>query len=640
MQKKRNFILALMAILTLGWMTSCQPEQKTPETPVITFNQDVVNVPKEGGAFSVEFAIANPIEGELASVVAPSAEWISDVDTSIEGIVQFKVAVNKTVEPREATFTVNYKNAQEASFVVKQAEGDPVPFKFENADVQMTSFRVDVIPHNKELSYILFITSQSYIDQHELYTDEALFADDLEYFMLVADESGMSVSEFLDEIACQGDLLGWESKGMTPGSSYVVYAYHIDTETQERLSDIVRYEFTTKVPSETQVDFDLSFNVNGPLVDMTIDPKDFDGYYFFDALDLQSYYEAYGQGADFETYMSTYWNEFFAAYGGNDYAFEFLASSMLGQGKQTYHFDDLQPETEYAFYVVALDDASHYIASKPVYEVVTTESIQASDLQVTIEIKELDSRKVVVDYKASNNDPYTVAVVSREKLESYGDTNEERMNGILNDYDVNIQTVTGDLLAYEVSPLNAETDYYAVAFGTMGSAVTTDLFSAAFTTESAKPSGVVMTAWVDTYYDLGEVGALNDEFAGLSYVYGSNIALVPVQTATEPQASTYYYNFYYEDREGDFAHYSDEDWIGVLTKDSQRYTPTTVFLLTYDQPYFFVGVGVDAEGNFGPVAIIPMSFGTEEVGDPSEFLEWYFNTYASPSCVAPMQLGR
>lgn len=640
MQKIRNFFLVFVAVLSLGWLTSCQPEVQTPDAPVITFNQNEVNVPKEGGAFSVEFAIANPIEGELASVVAPSAEWISDVDTSIDGIVQFKVAVNKTVETREATFTVNYKNAQAASFVVKQAEGDPVPFVFANADVQMTSFSVDVIPHNKEMKYILFITTQAYIDQYQLYTDEALAADDLEYFMYVADDSGMSVSEFLDEIACQGDLLDWESKGMTPGASYVVYAYHIDTETQERLSDIVRYEFTTKVPAETQVDFDLSFEVNGPLVNMTVDPKDFDGYYFFDALDLQAYYEAYGEGADFTTYMSTYWNEFFAAYGGNDYAFEFLATSMLGQGRQTFLFDDLQPETEYAFYVVALDDASHYIASKPVYEIVETQAIQPSDLTVNIEIKEVDSRKVVVDFKPSNNDPYSVAVVSREKILSYGSTNEEIMYGILNDYDVNIQTVTGDLIGYEVSPLNAETEYFAVAFGTMGSTVTTDLFSVPFTTESAKPSGVVMTAWVDAYYDLGQVGALNDEFAGLSYVYGSNIALVPVNTATEPQADTYYYNFYYEEREGEFANYTDEDWIGFLTKDSQRNTPTTVFLLTYDQEYIFIGVGVDAEGNFGPVTRLEMSFTIDNVGDAAEFLDWYFNNYAAPSYATPMQIGR
>ena len=247
---------------------------------------------------------------------------------------------------------------------------------------------------------------------------------------------------------------------------------------------------------------------------------------------------------------------------------------------------------------------------------------------------------MVVDFKPSNNDPYTVAVVSREKILSYGSTNEEIMYGILNDYDVNIQTVTGDLIAYEVSPLNAETEYFAVAFGTMGSTVTTDLFSVPFTTESAKPSGVVMTACVDAYYDLGQVGALNDEFAGLSYVYGSNTALVPVNTATEPQADTYYYNFYYEEREGEFANYTDEDWIGFLTKDSQRNTPTTVFLLTYDQEYFFIGVGVDAEGNFGPVTRLEMSFAIENVGDAAEFLDWYFNNYAAPSYATPMQIGR
>lgn len=640
MQKIRNFFLVFVAVLGLGWLTSCQPEVQTPDAPVITFNQNEVNVPKEGGAFSVEFAIANPIEGELASVVAPSAEWISGVDTSIEGIVQFQVARNKTVEVREATFTVNYKNAQAASFVVKQAEGDPVPFTYENVDIQMTSFSVDVIPHNKELDYILFITTQNYIDQYELYDDESLFADDLMYFQNVAEESGMSVSEFLNEIVCQGDYLNWANKGMTPGASYVLYAYHIDPETQQRLSDIVRYEFTTKVPSETEVDFSLSFDVNGPLVTMTVDPADFDGYYFFDALDLQAYFDAYGQGADFETYMASYWNEFFAAYGGNDYAFEFLAQSMLGRGEQSFRFDDLQPETEYAFYVVALDEASHYIASKPVYEVVKTGAIEPSDLEVTIDIKEVDSRKVVVDFRASNEDPYTVAVVSRAKVESYGTTDEEIINGILNDYDVNIQSVTGNVLGYEESPLNAETEYYAVAFGTMGSAVTTRLFKEAFVTEAAKPSGVVMTAWVDEYYDLVQVGALDDEFAGLVYVYGSNIALVPVHTSTEPQAETYYYNFYYEETAGDFAAYSDEDWIGYLTKDSQRFTPTTVFLLTYDQPYYFVGVGVDAEGNFGPVTIEPMSFTIDTLGDPAEFIEWYYNNYAAPSYTTPMQIGR
>lgn len=630
MFKFRSFALSVLAVMGMGLLSSCDPEEKPDpqvEAPVITFNQNEVNVPQEGGAYAVEFSIANPIEGEKATIAAPQVDWITDVDTSIDGIIQFKVAENIVVEAREATFTVSYKDAADASFVVKQVEGDPTPFKFENEDIQMTDYTVDVIPHDKETRYVVFCTSQAYIDSYNLHDDESLFADDIDYFAYLAEAYGMSLVDYLTEATYVDDCLGYSLNGFSPATDYVIYAYHINIQTQERLTEIVRHNFTTAAPEQIEVNFDFSFEVDGASVYWTVDPGNFDGYYYWDAIDVDAYYASYGEGADLEGYMASYWNEFFAMYAAYGYTFEDLVD-LCATGNQVLTVDWLKAETEYAFYAVALDDDSHYVASEPTYELVTTGVVEPSDLVITIDVKEVGSRSAVVDILTSNDDPYFASVFTKDEYNALGSTDEECIAYILeNAY---MTTTTGDMLDVEITDLLSETDYLIVAFGTEGGVATTAAYKAEFTTTEAVVGNSVMTMTVDGYYNLAEVAELVANFQSYYDYYGETVALATVDTQIEPEAQVFYYGIWKVTQE-ESDEMTDANWIEILLGYEPKEYLSTAYFVSYDTPLMFVGVAVDENGNFGPVCREPMYIATGDEDPADGFVEWYYGAPARQS---------
>ena len=85
----------------------------TPETPVdsvtkVTLEQTVVNVVAEGGVFSVDYTVENPLPG-IDVVGKTSVEWITSIVTE-DGVLKFSVAENGKPEERSAFINVKYPN--------------------------------------------------------------------------------------------------------------------------------------------------------------------------------------------------------------------------------------------------------------------------------------------------------------------------------------------------------------------------------------------------------------------------------------------------------------------------------------------------------------------------------------------------
>lgn len=612
-------------------LTSCE-EKETPkpepepdpiETPTLTLNKTEVLAPKDGGSFSVEVTVTNPIEGQSIEVAAPQVEWITDVDTSIENIIQFAVVENTETEVREATFTISYTDAEPVSFVVKQEAGDPIAFVYENLETGLNEFAVDIIPADKTTPYIFFTADLAYIQEFGLEDDDALFEDDMVYFEQMAPTYGMTLAELLQAIAHTGDQRGGTT-GLSPQTDYVGYAYHIDIENQERLSDIIRLNVTTEKLPLTEVDFDVTIDVRGPNATAHVTPVDYDGHYNWIAIDAAKYEEALGD-EDMGEYIIRSWATTVDTYLYYGYSVEFLLSQCK-QGVQSIDMIDMDPLTDYVFGVFAVSEETAYPCSEPLTIPFTTEDIPESDLFVEINIKEVQSRSCVVDFIASNDtDPYFGSVLLKEYYESFGATDEERLAFIAENYYV--PTSTGTRMDQHFEELAPETEYVALAFGFIGDTVNTPLYKEEFCTSAEVQGKCVLTWDINGYYDASAIAALDENFAAYAE---SGAAILASDVMIEPDSEVYYYNIFHGQNEGK----TDAEWIESLISQGKAPRKPQAFLLDYDIPLTFAGFAVDEEGNYGPLYLEYFVLTRDNVGDPQDFLEWYYNAFPSNSQMA------
>lgn len=121
MKVKNKLLTSCLSIMCMGGvlvsLNSCQKEAKNP---VITIMPEVVEVPFEGGNFSVAYTIENPVEGMMVSV-DNDADWIADFNLETEGEISFNVAKSGIKEVREAIVKINYSNIEpKPLFTIRQ----------------------------------------------------------------------------------------------------------------------------------------------------------------------------------------------------------------------------------------------------------------------------------------------------------------------------------------------------------------------------------------------------------------------------------------------------------------------------------------------------------------------------------------
>lgn len=101
---RKIFLAASIAALAVIGCKKVGSEGTPQIKPV---NEDAINVPAEGGSFSVSYTLENPVEGGQISAATEQTEWISDIDYSNVGEVSFTVAANDS-ETRNGSITVTY----------------------------------------------------------------------------------------------------------------------------------------------------------------------------------------------------------------------------------------------------------------------------------------------------------------------------------------------------------------------------------------------------------------------------------------------------------------------------------------------------------------------------------------------------
>ena len=219
---------------------------------VMKVESDVVSV--EAGQ-SVTLAYTLTGGDETTHVVAEANGYTATVDESAQTVT---ITAGSSIEPGYVILKAirNSDGASSSQFVAVNSGATP-PAPQETIELVITETTYNTVsftatPSDKEMLYMVNLSTKAYIDENGLDSDEALFADEVDYFTWLGSQYEMTYQEVFDILANTGDLTdGFDD--LDPETEYVLYAYGLD-ENYGLATPIARIVFTTpETPAGTDL---------------------------------------------------------------------------------------------------------------------------------------------------------------------------------------------------------------------------------------------------------------------------------------------------------------------------------------------------------------------------------------------------
>lgn len=588
-----TIILLVVQQIILG----CKEEQKPSQLELQT---TVLNVGAEGGHYTIHYEIINP-HNDAAVTVDYSGDWIVDFITDEPGVISFDVLANETQEERSTDINLKYPGITTVvSFTVVQEADVVPPFTINVNEITEISVNIDIIPEDKEMTYINFTTPVEYAPDD----DNALYAEDMAYFQSISEVNQVPLEEVIASYAGNGELIDQYLSGLIPGTDYVTYAYGIDLSTNERTTDIARAYYATKDVERIDVDFDFDCNVNGGYVNLSITPENYDGYYAFEV------YSGVTDEMDIDELCEQNWVGNVAFFLSVGYSYEDILNELCQKGPLSISLS-LSADTRYVVVAHAVNEQA-LKCSGTSYQFFNTESIAPSDNVIGIEISNIKARTADVRVTTTNLDPYVIFISQSEILDEYT-SDEDIINYFVQNSNPNLNSGG---FTETMTNLVPDTEYSFCAFGYNAGTVTTELFRADCKTQESEQSDVGIELLYDKYYDAQEVAELDPSYSDVP----EGFAIVPVEAVVDQNAVACYYDMfavsYYES-----LHLTEDQLVSELVEAGQK-PSEFIFRTLYDMPMLLLGVAMDADGNFGPVwNSEEFTLSRDGVSDPHEFVE-------------------
>ena len=584
----------MCAALTLTLFAGCkspEPEVKPQGDASLTLETKSIDVTAEGGHFEVNYTLENPVAGAELKVNAEK-DWVYNIDTTVDGVISFDVATSYDAEERSCRLELIYPGVYpNPTLKVKQAVGKEHSIKLELVNAAATTITMNVVPADKNMPYVFILGTGKYFEEDGgelMYSDEALWASDMEIFESFGAAFGGDASTGAAAFMYQGDMMNHQFTGVTPNTTYVAYAYGFDKENLKPTTEISRLKITTTAVSDYTLHFDFNVEVDGPNVTIDIKPQGYDGYYYYGVFwakdvagasdeELRSYCEA-----DWEN-NKAYYSSFFDT---PEQGLHFIFNELAFRGEQ--HLEaELDANTEFILWAFGMDDEA-LMNTTPEYYTFTTGNVKASENTFVLSVPELLSRKATVKVETSNNDPYIAALVAGDRFE--GNTDAEIMEYILTNFSV--QYINGTM-SDTATGLVPSTEYELLVFGAQAGAATTELNRLKFTTAEVVYADLDFSLTIGNYYNGSELAALNPDYAGFE-----DTVIVPITANVDEDAVAFYFNAM---SALDFPYYEYEQIIEGLVADGAVEDTTSYYAFEFDTAYTFFGVAEDKDGNFTEV---------------------------------------
>ena len=212
-------------------------------TFVMKVESDVVTV-EAGKTVTLAYTITGG--DETTHVVAEASGYTAKVDEAAKTVT---ITAGASVEPGYVILKAirNSDGASSSQFVaVNNGTTPPGPqesIELTITDLTYNTVSYSAVPSDKQMPYIVNLSSKAYIDYYGLDSDEALFQDDMDYFAYLGENYGYSLQEVL-AILCETGDSDSTFDDLDPETEYVLYAYGMNAD-YSLATPVVRITFTT-----------------------------------------------------------------------------------------------------------------------------------------------------------------------------------------------------------------------------------------------------------------------------------------------------------------------------------------------------------------------------------------------------------
>lgn len=452
-----------------GIFSSCRTADEEPSRIILSSTE--TSIPAEGGEFTIALTVENPVsDGEITA--SPSDEWISVVSATADSIC-CTAASNDSGQPRTASVSIEYPGiAEPAYFTVNQNAYDKPYIDIKIKETDKTYFIADIIPSDNEMYYMITKVSMDFITEWGYEEDEALFEYEMSYYNMISGATGASMADVIKKYGYTGPTTDMEFNDLTPGEEYLLYSYGIDLETCELLTEITRCPVTTETPEFNDAEFTITPDISGVVIDLSVSPGNYDGYYYIDILSNVSNED------EIEENCNILWSTLRSTMLHDGYSIEEIFSKICCKGDITKRYE-MNPRTEYYAVAFAVNEEA-LLCSHPEYIRMETSDVLPSDNKIAIEFSDVKATSVHLSSTTTNDDTYAFILLEAERVAGMSD---EEILTYLTSGTYNLFKTHGN---YEetVTGLEPDTEYVAAAFGYVSQTITTPLFKASVKTLS------------------------------------------------------------------------------------------------------------------------------------------------------------